>query len=142
MQGGALVITGTAAADSIALGGAGGAITVTANGVGIGTFNSVQRIVINAGGGDDTVSMPSVSLPAVIDGGTGNDRLTGGRGADDIRGGAGDDRLTGGFGADILSGQDGNDTLDAVDGTPDKKVDGGPGNDTVRADPTDSKTGT
>ena len=45
-------------------------------------------------------------------GGTGNDRMDGGSGADILRGGAGNDRMLGGSGADRLSGDDGNDLLD------------------------------
>src|SRR5205085_1829382 len=66
----------------------------------------------------------------------------GGGGADTLHGGSGNDSIVGGFGADQLFGDDGDDKIDAVDGTPDLKVDGGAGNDTIKADPTDSKTGT
>ena len=59
-----------------------------------------------------------------------------------MHGGFGNDVITGGFGADQLFGDDGDDRIDAQDGTPDPKVDGGAGTDTIKADPTDSKTGT
>jgi hypothetical protein len=45
-----------------------------------------------------------------VDGGDGNDSITGSRNADSLLGGAGNDTLTGGLGADIMNGGDGNDT--------------------------------
>ncbi|WP_425481498.1 calcium-binding protein, partial [Luteimonas suaedae] len=44
-----------------------------------------------------------------LEGGTGNDRLYGGRGSDWLDGGAGNDRLVGGAGGDILQGGGGDD---------------------------------
>ena len=57
-----------------------------------------------------------------IDGGAGNDTLTGSSGADDLRGGPGDDRLTGGPGSDTFAhvsagGSDSDDVTDFVKGT-------------------------
>jgi Ca2+-binding RTX toxin-like protein len=115
---------------------------VTANGRPVGTFSSINRIIVNAGEGNDTITASGLTIPATLDGGNGADRLTGGRAGDELRGGEGDDRLTGGPGVDALFGGGGNDLLDAVDGTPDRQVDGGAGNDNVRTDPTDTKTGT
>jgi len=78
-----------------------------------------------AGAGNDKVSVaPNITLPATIDGGEGNDSLSGGAGADTINGGAGDDRIVGGLGADVLSGDAGNDTIFSADGVKDT-VDGG-----------------
>lgn len=53
--------------------------------------SSITRIVVNAGGGDDRVSIArTVTLPTTINGGDGNDELSGGGGADTIDGSAGD----------------------------------------------------
>ena len=105
---------------------------------------SVRRIVIRAGGGDDSVE---VSLPPQLDGsggapvpavatpnfpvridlGDGNDTATGAQNHDVILGGAGDDRLDGSFGRDTLIGGPGNDRL--VGGGDDDLLTGGAGDD-------------
>jgi len=77
---------------------------------------------INAGGGDDRVSVAkTVSIPVTMRGDSGNDTLIGGSGPDKLIGGSGDDRLSGWRGDDILYG-----------GLGDDVVLGGPGNDMVR----------
>jgi Ca2+-binding RTX toxin-like protein len=136
-----LIITGTAGSDSIVVKGSGSSVNVTMNGASA-TFNNVRKIAVQAASGDDTVNLSGTSLPSAVDGGIGADTITGGGGADVLHGGAGNDSIVGGFGADQLFGDDGDDKIDAVDGTADVKVDGGAGNDTIKADPTDSKTGT
>jgi len=94
--------------------------------------SSITSIKVVAGGGDDRVSIDrSVSLPANLSGGDGNDNLSGGAGADTIDGGAGDDRISGGLGSDNLSGGAGNDMILSADGVKDT-VDGG--SDTVAGD--------
>jgi hypothetical protein len=138
---GTLIITGTAGNDSISVKGSGNSATVTLNGASK-TFNGVKKIAVQAGEGNDTVNLSGIALPSAVDGRGGADTITGSRGADVLHGGAGNDSIVGGFGADQLFGDDGDDKLDAVDGTPDKMVDGGNGNDTIKADPTDSKSGT
>jgi hypothetical protein len=138
---GTLIITGTAGNDSIVVKGSGNSATVTMNG-GSETFNGVKRIAVQAGEGNDTVNLSGISLPSAVDGRGGADTIVGGSGADVLHGGPGNDSIVGGFGPDQLFGDDGDDKIDAVDGTPDPKVDGGNGNDTIKADPTDSKTGT
>jgi hypothetical protein len=105
-------------------GGAGGLGAVTTQTFDVSN-SAITSIKVVAGGGDDLVSIaPSVSLPANIAGGDGNDRLSGGAGADTIDGGAGNDRIAGGLGSDNLSGGDGNDTILSADGVKDT-VDGG-----------------
>src|SRR6266850_977151 len=138
---GTLIITGTAGNDSIVVKGSGHSATVTMNG-GSKTFNGVKKIAVQAGEGNDVVNLSGISLPSAVDGRGGADTITGGGGADTLHGGTGNDSIVGGFGPDQLFGDDGDDKIDAVDGTPDPKVDGGAGNDTIKADPTDSRTGT
>ena len=92
---------------------------------------SIQHISIDAGKGDDQVSVGggplnlkpgpiglepivisrAVTIPSIIQGGEGNDTLYGGLGSDDINGGAGDDVLYGFGGNDHLYGGTGNDLL-------------------------------
>src|SRR5262249_15147070 len=73
-----------------------------------------ENLVLNAQGGDDTITASNGLAPLIsitVDGGAGNDTITGADGADILRGGAGDDLLQGGAGSDQLFGGDGNDTL-------------------------------
>jgi Ca2+-binding RTX toxin-like protein len=79
--------------------------------------NPTGSLTVNAGSGDDTVTLEnmdaqfSTSVRFVVNGEAGNDRLTGSVRADVLNGGSGDDTLNGQQGDDILDGQSGNDTL-------------------------------
>lgn len=65
-----------------------------------------------------------------VDGGDGDDEITGSDLPDYLAGGPGNDRLTGRPGADILSGGDGDDVLDLIDGAADDPgTSCGPGSD-------------
>ncbi len=68
------------------------------------------------------------------------DVLTGSRAGDAIAGGPGNDTIVGGPGEDCLDGEAGDDRIDARDGQADR-VDCGPGDDTVLADPRDVTVG-
>lgn len=95
---------------------------------------------VNAGGGDDEVSVePQVTIPVTMRGGEGKDDLRGGSGPDKLIGGAGRDRLVGQRGDDALYGGTGVDILiggpgsDLLRGGPAKDVlRGGPGRDDLR----------
>ncbi|TWT90272.1 Bifunctional hemolysin/adenylate cyclase precursor [Pseudobythopirellula maris] len=64
-------------------------------------YSGVERIYFDGGAGDDEITLlDSVTLPAVLRGGAGNDTLIGGAGDDLIDGGLGDDRLFGHRGDD------------------------------------------
>jgi Ca2+-binding RTX toxin-like protein len=83
---------------------------------------SIAGFEVNAGGGDDRVTVArNVAVPVTMRGGDGSDLLTGGAGDDKLIGGNGRDRLDGGRGDDLLIGGEGNDVLL-----------GGPGRDTLR----------
>ncbi|WP_194792814.1 calcium-binding protein [Caenimonas koreensis] len=71
----------------------------------------------------------STFMPPPIDGGPGNDSLTGTANADHIRSFAGNDTISGGNGNDWLEAGDGNDRLTGDDG--DDTLDGGAGVDTA-----------
>ena len=84
-------------------------------------ITSVASIIVNAGDGNDavTISFPD-AIPVILDGGDGNDSIQGssgddsidgGIGNDSIRGSAGNDSLTGGLGFDTLLGGSGFDTI-------------------------------
>ena len=73
-----------------------------------------DRVIIEAGDGHDYIDGSNVVNQAVkltLNGGNGNDTLTGSNFADTINSGAGDDVVTGGPGVDIFSDTGGADTL-------------------------------
>jgi Ca2+-binding RTX toxin-like protein len=82
--------------------------------VDVGTTASGEEFV-NGGDGDDLLTAHSVetfSNVAVLDGGPGNDTLTGGDGDDVLVGDTGNDTLSGGAGRDTLQPGYGTDTTD------------------------------
>ena len=80
---------------------------------------------IDGGAGDDTLT--GFGGKDLLYGGAGADRLDGGDGDDSLWGGSGNDVLTGREGKDQLYGEDGDDTLNGGDG--DDLLEGGAGND-------------
>lgn len=90
----------------------------------------VAGFEVNAGEGDDTVSVASaVEVPVTMRGGSGQDTLTGGGGPDKLIGGDGNDRLAGRGGDDLVFGGEGNDEL--FGGSGDDLLRGGTGHDTL-----------
>jgi uncharacterized protein YkwD len=86
---------------------------------GVGTFRAqqIQRVVIFAGGGDDSVQIVDSGrrrLTAIVDAGFGNDAVIGGFGNDAIQGGYGDDVIWGGGGRNRLDGGAGWDTVNGT----------------------------
>jgi Ca2+-binding RTX toxin-like protein len=94
------------------------------------TFDSVD---VEAGNGANTVrvdeSNGQIATPMTIDGGHGDDSLTGGSGADVIRGGTGDDSVDAGRGADTVSLGNGDDSFIWLPGQGSDVVEGGRGQD-------------
>jgi hypothetical protein len=91
----------------------------------------VAGFEVNAGEGDDTVSVASaVEVPVTMRGGSGRDTLIGGGGPDKLIGGEGNDKVSGRGGSDVLYGGPGNDELL-----------GGAGNDVLRGGSTDVMNG-
>jgi Ca2+-binding RTX toxin-like protein len=108
--------------------------------------SKVKSILIDSGNGNDSVEV-SVNVPATINGGNGdddltgpnadallngeagNDRITGGSANDTLLGGAGADSLNGGNGADVIDGESGNDTIVGLSGA--DTCFGGPGIDAL-----------
>ena len=85
----------------------------------------ITSIAIDVAGGNDRAGVgPQIELAATIDGGAGDDHLSGGAGADTISGDDGNDHIRGGKGADTLNGNGGNDSIGAVDQETDV-IDGG-----------------
>jgi Ca2+-binding RTX toxin-like protein len=129
---------------------AGQSFTLTSGGTVDMAGKSITASVINLANNNTSFSLAGVTQGYLltINGGTGNDTITGwtnidtlngGGGADELRGHDGDDLLDGGTGDDELRGQNGNDTLwgqigaDTLLGQAgDDVLDGGDGNDVLR----------
>jgi Ca2+-binding RTX toxin-like protein len=92
---------------------------------GISVYTPPYSVQINGGSGDDTIT--GSGLGNKIDGGAGNDTINGGGWPDNIKGGDGDDQIDGGFGDDFIYGGVGNDIIDG--GGNDDLIDGGAGDD-------------
>jgi Ca2+-binding RTX toxin-like protein len=114
--------------------------TIGVNGVNTHVDASHNAVlVVNGVGGDDQISMPTLVGSftrvlygsATLDGGAGNDAITGANRADVLIGGAG---------RDVLDGGDGNDQLRALDGEADV-LHGGLGIDSAQADAIDKRDG-
>ncbi len=86
-------------------------------------ISNSENLLVNMNGGDDTFTASNGLANLIqisVDGGAGNDNITGSDG---------NDRLSGGDGNDIINGRDGNDRLDG--GAGNDFINGGRGNDTV-----------
>jgi Ca2+-binding RTX toxin-like protein len=148
-----LVVIGQTTADTIGFGTNGVSLDAddTPDVTGVDT---VEASVVDAGGGDDTVSGKEggglggdFATALTLEGEEGNDALTGGAGDDAIGGGSGNDALKGaaggdtvdgGAGDDVVSGGSANDALlggagaDRLKGGADTDtLDGGDGGDTL-----------
>ena len=156
-----LTVNGTAAHESLGVVRTGiDDVRVNVNGV-TRTFDmdDFDRITINGGAGNDTLTAGAGVANLSLSGDAGNDHITGnelanglagedgndtldgGAGNDLLFGGAGDDTITGGPGDDLFAGDsglgDGNDTLFARDGQRDRSVDGDGGFDRAQVDDED-----
>lgn len=93
----------------------------------------VKDVQVNGGKGNDDIEIDdsngSVTTPATLAGGAGNDTLVAGAGDDELDGGKGSDSLVGGSGDDDLNGDAGDDTL--VGGTGSDTMNGGQGDDSL-----------
>ena len=83
----------------------------------------VTKIAVHGGNGDDSLRIDESNgvfadtIPTTLDGGNGNDRLSGGSGAGTVLGGNGSDTLAGGNGNETLIGGNGNDSIDGNRGS-------------------------
>jgi Ca2+-binding RTX toxin-like protein len=133
--GGVLYVVGSDNCDIIVITKVSNSIMVVApfNPGGPQTFDeaSITEIQVRVRGGSDlVVTTPNVTKSMTIDGGSGNDMLTGGGGRNVILGGLGNDILHGAAGDDILMGGSGNDDL--FGGSGNDVLVGGDGNDILR----------
>lgn len=127
---GVLTVNGTPGSDTIKLsyGGEGVLVYLNHHSQQFPT-PSVHSIVVEAGAGDDQVSVPDEFIAVYINGGPGNDSLVGGGGDDTLTGGAGKNTLIGGGGDDRLNGSGGRDSISGGDGN--DRLYGNGGNDTL-----------
>jgi Ca2+-binding RTX toxin-like protein len=98
-------------------------------------------VVVNGGDGNDSLAVlakNSEIVTAALNGGSGDDVVTGSDTGDSLEGGDGNDRLVGAKGGDAMSGGTGNDTLVWNNGDGSDSIDGGAGNDAteVNGNPT------
>jgi Ca2+-binding RTX toxin-like protein len=93
-----------------------------------GTFT----VIVNGGDGNDAITVVAKDSEVAgvgLNGGNGDDVLTGADSNDTLSGGAGDDRLVGGKGDDVMNGGAGNDTLVWNQGDGSDVASGDAGND-------------
>lgn len=110
----ALLVTGTPGNDTILIrpGSSNNKVIVVLNGTTLPQSSKVSRVIVNALGGNDTVTVDSrVVLPQLLYGGAGNDRLSTGGGPAVLVGGEGTDTLTGGNVRNVFIGGNGADTM-------------------------------
>jgi|GEM_PF-4587788 len=101
----------------------------------LGGDGSIEEFVVLAGGGDDEF-VASPGMPGIrveVEGDTGDDTLTGAEEVDSFIGGSDEDTLSPGPGADFIGGGDGDDRLLTRDGEADL-LRGGAGNDSAETD--------
>lgn len=110
------------------------------------SFKNVQQVTINGGDGDDSIT--GSQFDDSISGGNGNDVIHGGLGDDDLHGADGDDSLHGEKGHDKEDGGDGDDSLhggsgndDLVGGTGSDDLHGDDGHDSMHVDDDDIEDG-
>jgi Ca2+-binding RTX toxin-like protein len=134
VNGHTLTVTSDQEADTITLAAAGGFITLNRQATTLAA-NDNAEIVVNAGGGADTVDASELAaadyLSLTVNAGDGDDLITGGSDNDVLRGDGGNDRVVGFKGTDDLEGGAGNDVLVWNNGDGSDVMDGEAGADEV-----------
>lgn len=126
-----LLVEGTDAADTIVITQSQAMVMVQENDEPVAEFpvGQVSTIRILGLGGADTITTRKVPIRARVDGGPGDDMITGGDAANELKGGGGDDTIIGFDGPDVILGGGGNDVLRGQRG--DDNIRGGSGADTI-----------
>ena len=108
-----MIVVGSQLKDTISVAVASGKLSVTINGLKRSyAVANIVGIVVRGNDGDDTITLANtVTIGGILDGGFGDDILTGSVGNDLLLGGEGDDKLLGVGGKDVLIGGDGHDSL-------------------------------
>jgi len=106
------IVTGTEGADAIEVGQSAGVLEIHVNGA-ASTLSGASRLIVSVLGGPDTVTLHALTIPAIVDGGAGDDVLDA-SGVSEVGvmmlGGSGNDMLIAGGGSDTLDGGAGEDT--------------------------------
>ena len=131
-----VTVNGTGGDDQINVvaGGTSVAVTGLSAQVNISAPETDDLLTINAGNGNDTINasgVPAGVIGLTIDGGAGNDIITGSQGADTFIGGDGNDTVVGGRGNDVALLGNGNDTFTWNPGDGSDIVEGQAGTDTL-----------
>ena len=131
-----VTVNGTGGSDQINVVAAGTSVAVTGLSaqININAAEAGDLLTINAGNGNDTINasgVPAGVIGLTIDGGAGNDTLTGSQGADTLIGGDGNDTVVGGRGNDVALLGNGNDTFTWNPGDGSDIVEGQAGTDTL-----------
>ncbi len=154
VSGGTLTLTGNSKGDKLVLRLKKGARTtllvdVGANGSVDFTFarKRFSKIIVNAGGGNDTVTISekygvfTTEEATQLNGGAGLDKLTGGSGPEILSGGPGSDTVAGIVGSDVFvwDSVDGSDKIDGGAGIDVLSVNGSAGDDTFAVNPNSAR---
>jgi Ca2+-binding RTX toxin-like protein len=131
-----VTVNGTGGGDQIQIVGSLTAVTVSglAEQVTLTGPETGDTLAISGGNGNDTINaagMTTAIMNLVLDGGAGNDTITGGAGNDTLIGGDGNDMVNGGRGNDTALLGAGNDTFVWNPGDGSDTVEGQDGNDTL-----------
>jgi Ca2+-binding RTX toxin-like protein len=132
-----VVIAGTSNDDTVQIGGAGGAVTVTglAATVNISGSEATDQLLVQGLAGNDVLNASALTAGTIsltLDGGGGKDTLTGSNGDDTLLGGDGNDIIIGGRGNDVLIGGDGDDVFVWNPGDGSDVIEGQGGTDTMQ----------
>jgi len=136
-----VIVMGDSTVDTFVIDSNGGLLRVTEGLASITASNSTTSVNVLGGNGNDMITLNSIAdvraLILVIDGQVGDDTISAmnalfGNSLVSLNGGAGNDTITGGGDSDIINGGDGEDLLSGnADGD---LIDGGDGNDVINGD--------
>ncbi|WP_254512716.1 beta strand repeat-containing protein [Anatilimnocola floriformis] len=135
---GDLLVIGTPNRDMIIITPVSAGVVQVRTDSGSGYYPVGNRLIVNAGDGNDYVVVTNVNSPMQIDAGSGDDYISTGMGDDVIIGGAGNDQINASGGNNIIWGDNvgeedlptgGNDTLSSLGGN--DVMYGGGGNDQI-----------
>lgn len=132
-----VTVNGTAGNDTVQVTGSAGSIAITGVAASVtiaGAEGANDRLVIETLGGNDVITAAGLAAGAVqltIDGGAGNDTITGSQGDDILLGGDGNDTVVGGRGSGVAFLGNGNDTFIWNPGDGSDVVEGQAGTDTL-----------
>ncbi|MBC7938345.1 MAG: calcium-binding protein [Chitinophagaceae bacterium] len=132
-----VIVTGTNGSNRVDIASSGTALSVSGLSAGVDVRNAEganDSLVVNTLGGDDTLDASDVALGVMkltLDGGAGNDLITGSRGNDVLLAGEGNDTVLGGVGNDLALLGAGNDLFQWAAGDDSDTVEGQAGSDTL-----------